>query len=58
MKLTRNAATTFDSEKSEHRRNRGRFHFYQVEAMKRLDMDSPVFETPDQFIEFHTSGKG
>lgn len=30
----------------------------EVEAMKRLDMDSPVFETPDQFIEFHTSGKG
>lgn len=32
MKLVRNAATTFDSERKEHRRNRGRTHFYQVEG--------------------------
>lgn len=39
MKLTRNAATTFDSEKSEHRRNRGRFHFYQVEGNAESELD-------------------
>lgn len=32
MKLVRNAATTYDSENKEHRRNRGRIHFYQVEG--------------------------
>ncbi|WP_336018868.1 DUF5417 domain-containing protein [Acinetobacter lwoffii] len=39
MKLTRNAATTFDSENSEHRRNRGRFHFYRVEGNAESELD-------------------